>query len=99
MPFDENSWRLPEAEGLYDPSLERDACGVGFIVNIDGRASHSILKDATALTQRMEHRGAKSADNDTGDGAGAMVAMPHSFYKQELRQVVLKLTVYAKTDF
>lgn len=85
MPFDEKSWRLPEAEGLYDPSNERDACGVGFIVAIDGKQSHTILEDATKLTQRMEHRGAKSADNDTGDGAGVMVAMPHSFYASEIQ--------------
>ena len=85
MPFDDNSWRLPEAEGLYDPALEKDACGVGFIVNIDGTPSHSILDDATSLTRRMVHRGAKSSDNDTGDGAGVMVAMPHSFYEHELK--------------
>ena len=85
MPFDATSWRLPEADGLYDPANERDACGVGFIVNIDGIPSHNIMKDATTLTNRMKHRGAESADNDTGDGAGVMVAMPHTFYEKELR--------------
>ena len=54
------------------------------IVKIDIIHSHNILKDAGKLTRRMEHRGAKSADNDTGDGAGVMVAMPHSFYVKEL---------------
>ena len=85
MPFDATSWRLPEADGLYDPANEHDACGVGFIVNIDGIPSHNIMKDATKLTNRMKHRGAESADNDTGDGAGVMVAMPHTFYEKELR--------------
>ena len=85
MPFDETSWRLPEADGLYDPANEHDACGVGFIVNIDGTPSHNIMRDATKLTRRMDHRGAKSADNDTGDGAGVMVAMPHSFYVEQVR--------------
>ena len=85
MPFDATSWRLPEADGLYDPANEHDACGVGFVVNIDGTPSHTIMKDASKLTRRMVHRGAKSADNDTGDGAGAMVAMPHAFYVEELR--------------
>ena len=84
MPCDPKSWRLPEADGLYDSANEHDACGVGFIVNIDGIPSHNILKDATKLTTRMHHRGAESADNDTGDGAGVMVAMPHSFYVKEL---------------
>ena len=44
MPFDEKSWTLPEAEGLYNPADEKDACGVGFIVNIDGKKSHKVLK-------------------------------------------------------
>ena len=43
MPFDEKSWTLPKAEGLYNPSLEKDACGVGFIVNIEGKSSHKVL--------------------------------------------------------
>lgn len=85
MPFNKNSWRLPEADGLYDPKLEKDACGVGFIVNIDGKRSHQILVDAAKLSQRMEHRGACSSDNDTGDGAGALLAIPHDYYVNELR--------------
>ena len=44
MPFDEKSWKLPEAEGLYNPDLEKDACGVGFIVNIDGKKSHKVRR-------------------------------------------------------
>ncbi|QQP36725.1 Glutamate synthaselike, partial [Caligus rogercresseyi] len=70
MPFDSSSWSLPQAEGLYDPGQERDACGVGFVVNIDGRTSHDIFEDAAELSRRMEHRGACSSDNDSGDGAG-----------------------------
>ena len=42
MPFDEKSWTLPKAEGLYHPGLEKDACGVGFIVNIDGKRTHKV---------------------------------------------------------
>lgn len=83
MPFEEKSWKFPAKEGLYDPSLEKDACGVGFIVNIDGKCSNKIVREAKTLSQRMEHRGATSADNDTGDGAGAMVAIPHQFYQKE----------------
>jgi len=86
MPFDDKSWDLPRAEGLYNPALEKDACGVGFIVHIDGKTSHGILDDARKLSGRMIHRGACSADNDTGDGAGALFAMPHSFYRKVLRE-------------
>ena len=85
MPFDENSWRLPEADGLYDPRHEKAACGVGFIVNIDGRRNHKVLLDATKLTTRMEHRGASGADNASGDGAGAMVTIAHELFVEELR--------------
>ena len=47
MPFEADSWRLPKADGLYDPAHEKDACGVGFIVNIDGRKNHKVLLDAS----------------------------------------------------
>jgi len=81
MPFKADSWALPRAEGLYDPSLEKDACGVGFIVNVDGRRNHKVLQDASKLSMRMEHRGASGADNTTGDGAGndtMCSLLPHS---------------------
>ena len=113
MPFDSKSWNLPKSEGLYNPTLEKDACGVGFIVNIEGKSSHQvkftckcsplylansegislkkkfillkIVQDAAKFSKRMEHRGACSADNATGDGAGTLVALPHEFYEDELR--------------
>ena len=65
--------------------LFRDACGVGFIVRIDGSASHHVIEDAERLSGRMVHRGACGADNDTGDGAGALVGIPHPFYKDRLK--------------
>nr|XP_014291761.1 glutamate synthase [NADH], amyloplastic isoform X1 [Halyomorpha halys] len=79
-------WGLPEKDGLYDPALEREACGVGFIVAIDGRRSHKIVRDAEKLAKRMNHRGACACDNDTGDGAGVLTAISHSFYAHELRE-------------
>jgi len=86
MPYDASSWELPVKEGLYDPQNERDACGVGFIVHIDGTTSHQVLKDAQELSRRMVHRGACGADNDTGDGAGALLAIPHTFYQLKLKE-------------
>ena len=83
MPFSAKRWDLPAAEGLYDPSHERAACGVGFLVDINGVSRRQILLDARKLSERMEHRGATGADNDSGDGAGAMVGMPHEFYAKE----------------
>lgn len=78
------SWEYPPKQGLYDPSFETAACGVGFIVNIDGEASAKIIRDAEKLASRMKHRGACSCDNDTGDGAGVLVAIPHQFYVEKL---------------
>ncbi|CAK9810578.1 Glutamate synthase [NADH] [Anthophora plagiata] len=79
-------WSLPPKQGLYDPTLEKDACGVGFIVAIDGKRSHKIVRDAETLSARMNHRGACACDNDTGDGAGVLCAIPHEYYADELRE-------------
>lgn len=65
--------------GLYHPSQEHDACGLGFVVDIAGRRSHSVVEDALTILRRMEHRGAVGADPETSDGAGILLAMPHSF--------------------
>lgn len=81
-----NPWGLPPAQGLYDPSLEKEACGVGFIVSIDGIPSHKVLRDAHTVSHRMEHRGACACDNDTGDGAGVMTAIPHGLYYEAVKQ-------------
>ncbi|KAG8184761.1 hypothetical protein JTE90_019357 [Oedothorax gibbosus] len=77
---------LPPPRGLYHPQNEKDACGVGFIVSIDGKASHKLIADAATISKRMEHRGACACDNSTGDGAGVMAAIPHSFYSQVLKE-------------
>lgn len=78
-------WQLPPKQGLYDPSFEKEACGVGFIASIDGRRSHKIVRDAQTLAESMYHRGACACDNDTGDGAGLLAAIPHEFYASVLK--------------
>lgn len=78
-------WEGPPKQGLYDPQNEHEACGVGFVVAIDGKRSHKIVRDAEVLAKRMEHRGACACDNDTGDGAGVLTAIPHQFYCAQLR--------------
>lgn len=84
-------WDYPPAQGLYDPSRETAACGVGFIVNIDGESSAKVIRDAEKLASRMKHRGACSCDNDTGDGAGLMAAIPHSYYAALLQEEGVEL--------
>ncbi|MGD9924545.1 MAG: hypothetical protein AB7V13_24330, partial [Pseudorhodoplanes sp.] len=67
---------LPAAVGLYDPALDRDSCGVGFIADIKGRKSHQIVADALTILVNLEHRGAVGADPRAGDGAGILVQIP-----------------------
>jgi len=74
----------PGKEGLYDPRYEHDSCGIGFVANIKGKKSYDIIKRGLEVLERMTHRGAEGADNKTGDGAGIMLQVPHSFYKEEL---------------
>src|SRR5450631_3569253 len=68
------------ASGLFDPGLEKDSCGVGFIADIKGRSSHQIVKDGLTILLNLEHRGAVGADPRAGDGAGILVQKPHKFF-------------------
>jgi glutamate synthase (NADPH/NADH) large chain len=68
-----------EKEGLYIPDYEHDACGVGLLVDIHGNKSHDIVEKGLQVLEHMLHRGAESADNQTGDGAGITLQIPHEF--------------------
>src|ERR1700735_2731386 len=82
----EHTWR-PPAEGLYDLSLEKDACGVGFIANIKGVKSHKIVPAALKILCNLEHRGAVGADPRAGDGAGILVQIPHAFFARKAKEL------------
>jgi glutamate synthase (NADPH) large chain len=71
------------SHGLYDPSTERDSCGIGFVANIKGVKSRGIVDQALLVLERMAHRAATGADPLTGDGAGLMVQLSHRFFKRE----------------
>jgi glutamate synthase (NADPH/NADH) large chain len=73
---------FPKAQGLYDPSNEHDNCGIGFVTHIKGEKSHDIIYKGLQVLVNMSHRGAESADNVSGDGAGILIQLPHSFYVQ-----------------
>ena len=77
---------LPPAQGLYRPEFEHDSCGVGFVANIKGKRSHQIILDADHLLCRMDHRGARGAEPNTGDGAGMLTALPHEFLAKVAKQ-------------
>jgi glutamate synthase (NADPH) large chain len=73
----------PKKQGLYDPAYEHDACGMGFVVSIKGEKSHEIIDDALSVLENMSHRGALGADENTGDGAGILIQIPHEFLKRD----------------
>ena len=72
---------LPDRQGLYDPSNERDSCGVGFVADIKNRKSHKIVQDGLNILKRLHHRGAVGADPKAGDGAGILVQIPDAFFR------------------
>jgi glutamate synthase (NADPH/NADH) large chain len=73
----------PIADGMYDPSQEHDACGVGFVVDMKGRKSHQIVKNALIILQNLLHRGACGCEPNTGDGVGILLQIPHKFYSRK----------------
>src|SRR2546423_6840444 len=79
-----NSFKRPEAAGLYDPNFEHDNCGIGAVACLEGPARHEIIVKALHVLDHLEHRGASGAEIDTGDGAGILLQTPHDF----LREVV-----------
>jgi len=71
----------PKAQGLYDPQFDHESCGVGFVVNIKGKRSHEIVRQGLNVLLNIHHRGATGAEPNTGDGAGILMQVPHSFLK------------------
>jgi len=78
-------------KGLYTKELEHDSCGVGCVADINNRESHKNVKDALTMLKNMEHRGATGSDENTGDGAGILVQIPHAFFKKELENFGITL--------
>ena len=77
------AFAFPEAQGLFDPKREFDACGVGFIADLKARGPHQLVADALAILENLEHRGAVGADPTSGDGAGILIQIPHEFLKEQ----------------
>ncbi|HNO25968.1 MAG TPA: glutamate synthase subunit alpha, partial [Leptospiraceae bacterium] len=74
----------PQPQGLYDPALDKDSCGVSFIANIKGKKSRDIIEKGIRLMCNLEHRGAEGADPKTGDGAGIMIQIPDAFFRKNV---------------
>src|SRR4051794_39237113 len=71
----------PQADGLYDPRFEHDACGVAMIARLDNEPSHDVVDKALTALDNLEHRGAEGADTKTGDGAGILLQIPDAFFR------------------
>ena len=84
---------MPERQGLYDPRFEHDACGIGFVCNIDGRRSHELVQKGLQVLVNLTHRGAAGSDPETGDGAGILMQMPHAFLEKECNRLGIRLPV------
>src|SRR5678810_533807 len=82
---------LPSRQGLYDPRFEHDACGVGFICHIKGKASHATASDALQMLENMNHRGACGCETNSGDGAGILVRMPDGFLREKCSKIGIGL--------
>ena len=79
------------AGGMYDPKQERDACGVGFVAHIKGLRSHEIISQGLLILKNLDHRGAVGADELMGDGAGILIQIPDSFYRDEMKRLAVDL--------
>ncbi|MET0515057.1 MAG: glutamate synthase large subunit [Nitrospiraceae bacterium] len=82
---------FPPKQGLYDPQFEKDACGIGFVVNIKGQRSHSIVQNGLQVLEHLAHRGAQGCDPCTGDGSGILLQVPHEFFKRAAKDIGIKL--------
>jgi len=81
----------PAKQGLYNPSNERDACGVGFVAHIKGHKSHEIVQKGLELLTNLTHRGATGYDPKLGDGAGLLMQMPDAFMRKEAAKLSIEL--------
>ena len=77
--------------GLYLPQTEHDACGIGFVAHLKGEKSHRTVRDALTMLENMEHRGACGCEENTGDGAGILLQIPHTFYVNEAKKLGITL--------
>ncbi|CAG4884959.1 Ferredoxin-dependent glutamate synthase 1 [Georgfuchsia toluolica] len=86
----------PSRQGLYDPSNEHDACGVGFVVNIKNKKSHDIIEQGLMILENLEHRGATGYDPLLGDGAGILIQIPDGFFREEMARQGVTLPPYGE---
>jgi hypothetical protein len=89
---------LPKKQGLYSPEFEHDNCGAGFICSLKGVKSNDIIHKALEILEKLEHRGAVSADGRTGDGAGILINIPHDYFQATCDFTLPKEGTYAVSN-
>ena len=82
---------------LYDQRFEHDACGIGAVIDIDGKKSHKVVDDALSIVEKLEHRAGKDASGEIGDGVGIMVQISHKFFKKVSRE--LRIDIGSERDY
>ena len=82
---------FPQKQGLYSPDFEHDNCGIGVVCNIKGIKSNKIVKDGIDVLMKLDHRGARGAEENTGDGAGILIQIPHKFFKKKVKSLGFEL--------
>ncbi|NSL52927.1 glutamate synthase large subunit [Calidifontibacillus erzurumensis] len=90
-----NQSKIPMKQGLYNPIFERDACGIGFIANLNGESSHQTVKQGIEMLCRLEHRGGQGSDPNIGDGAGILTKLPHTFFQKVCPDLIKEEGEYA----
>ena len=77
--------------GLYEPSMEHDSCGIGFLANLKAKKTHKLIEDSLIMLRNMEHRGGCGCEPETGDGAGIMIQIPHEYFDKECKKEGINL--------
>ena len=85
---------MQKRKGLYDPSMEHDACGIGFLANLKAKRTHKLVEDSLIMLRNMEHRGGCGCEPETGDGAGILVQIPHEFFEKECVKIDIESIKY-----
>ena len=86
-----NAFEQITENGLYSPQFEHDNCGIGAVIDIEGRASHSLVADALSIVENLEHRAGKDAEGKTGDGVGILTQIPHKYFVKVMKKQGVEL--------
>ncbi|MDN6566900.1 MAG: hypothetical protein L0K65_07600, partial [Actinomyces sp.] len=85
----------PQAIGLYDPANEHDACGIAFVATLTGPPTHTIVEQGLLALEKLDHRGAVGAEENSGDGAGILIQLPDEFFRETIRPDLPRVGSYA----